>query len=97
MATDEEGAPVSRRGTTNSNDRGSAAQRRVRKQWLLDQFGNGTVAPCAFDCGTLVDLSTVTVDRHPTPGCRGGRYTKDNIRPACGQCNSRHGGGLRSY
>jgi hypothetical protein len=75
------------RGTSNANDRGSATDRRRRKQFLLDTHGNGTTAPCAF-CGRALTFETVTVDRFPTPGRLGGRYTRDNIRPACGPCNS---------
>lgn len=37
----------------------------------------------------------LTVDRI-IPGCRGGTYRRENIRPACGDCNSETGGGLRS-
>lgn len=84
------------RGTTNTNARGNAADRRVRKQWLLDTFGDGETAPCAF-CFGPVTLDTITVDRFPVPGCQGGRYVRGNIRPACGPCNSVHGAVLRSY
>lgn len=83
------------RGTTNRNDRGSAVDRRARKRWLLDTFGDGTHAACRF-CWTTLDESTITVDRYPVPGCQGGRYVRGNIRPACGPCNSIHGGSLRS-
>lgn len=86
-----------RRGTTNGNARGSARQRRERKAWLLAAFGDGATAPCAFGCGAVLTLDTVTVDRFPVPGCQGGTYRRDNIRPACGPCNSRHGAPLRSY
>ena len=86
-----------RRGTSNGNDRGSSAQRRTRKLWLLATFGDGEKALCAFGCGTLVTFETITVDRFPVPGCQGGRYVRGNIRPACGPCNSVHGGALRSY
>ncbi len=86
-----------RRGTTNQNSRGSAEQRRRRKLWLLATFGDGLAAPCAFGCGSLVTMETLTVDRFPLPGCRGGTYVRGNIRPACGPCNSAHGGSLRTY
>jgi hypothetical protein len=85
-----------RRGTTNRDARGSAAARRDRKRWLLVEFGDGVQAPCGFGCGTVLTFETITVDRHPIPGCRGGRYVRGNIRPACGPCNSIHGGPLRS-
>jgi hypothetical protein len=87
------------RGTTNRNERGSSAARRLRKQWLLDTFGDGTTAPCMiqFDthCLELVTLATLTVDRFPAPSIDGGTYARDNIRPACQSCNSRAGTALR--
>lgn len=43
----------------------------------------------------LKTYRALTVDRI-IPGCKGGRYTRDNIRPACGPCNSETGGGLRA-
>ncbi len=79
------------RGTRNKNVTGNSEDRRRRKQWLLDTFGDGTEAPCAFDCGTLVTFSTLTVDRYPLPGYAGGKYTRDNIRPACAACNTADG------
>ncbi len=35
----------------------------------------------------------LTVDRI-IPGCSGGTYRRNNIRPACGACNSETGGAL---
>jgi hypothetical protein len=89
------GRVPTKRGTSNTNDRGSSEERRKRKEWLLREFGDGVSAPCAFACGTAVTIHTITVDRFPVPGCRGGRYRRGNIRPACGPCNSRHGGSIR--
>ncbi|MGH9247995.1 MAG: HNH endonuclease signature motif containing protein [Acidimicrobiales bacterium] len=83
-----------RRGTSNRNQRGSSYGRRVRRQWLLDTFGDGEKAPC-WRCGTLLDVVTLTVDRI-VAGCHGGTYRRGNIRPACGPCNSETGGALRS-
>lgn len=37
----------------------------------------------------------LTVDRI-IPGCRGGTYRRNNIRPCCSGCNSETGGGLRA-
>lgn len=83
---------MSGRGTTNRNVRGSAASRRARKQWLLDNFGDGVTAPCFHpECETTLDFTNITVDRHPIPGCDGGTYARDNIRPACGFHNSSAG------
>jgi hypothetical protein len=76
------------RGTSNTNDRGSAEDRRRRKQYLLDTWGDGYTTRCAFDgCGVELNWDTLTVDRFPKPGRLGGRYTRDNIRPACGPHN----------
>lgn len=85
------------RSTTNSNVRGSAKQRRARKQWLLERYGDGKYATCQMErhskcCPGRIDFATMTVDRHPIPGCEGGRYVRDNIRPAWGPCNYRDGG-----
>jgi 5-methylcytosine-specific restriction endonuclease McrA len=46
-----------------------------------------------YRCGHLLTVDTVTVDRI-IPGCLGGTYRRDNIRPACGTCNSSTGGQL---
>lgn len=87
------------RGTTNRNERGNTVQRRARRQWLLDTFGDGVTAKCEISwddhCLGTVDLRTLTVDRHPVPGADGGTYDRSNIRPACGPCNSRAGTALR--
>lgn len=47
------------------------------------------------NCVSEVADGTLTVDRHPVPGVDGGTYDEDNIRPACGPCNSRAGTALR--
>jgi hypothetical protein len=86
------------RGTTNSNKRGSAAARRQRKQWLLDEFGDGATAPCAIGkrgiCQGRVDFNTIWVDRWPIAGHENGTYARDNIRPSCGPCNMSDGGAV---
>lgn len=78
-------ALVTTRGTSNTNCRGSAADRRSRKQWLLDTFGDGTTVPC-YRCKAPLTWATLTVDRI-LPGCLGGTYVRGNIRPACMACN----------
>lgn len=85
------------RGTSNTNSRGSAAQRRARKAWLLLTFDldlGPERARCSF-CQAEVTFDTITVDRFPVPGIEGGRYVRGNIRPACGSCNSLDGIALR--
>lgn len=64
------------------NVRGSAADRRARRAWILRTFGNGVVAPCVH-CAGLVDDSTLEVDRI-VPG---GSYRRENIQPSCKPCN----------
>lgn len=46
-----------------------------------------------FRCGLLLEESTMTIDRIE-PGAMGGRYTRDNIRPCCSDCNESTGGKL---
>lgn len=79
------------RGTSNANDRGSSRDRHARKVWLLRTFSKRLGphrAKCAFrGCQTILTIETVTVDRYPVPGALGGRYTRDNIRPACATHN----------
>ncbi len=47
-----------------------------------------------YACGSVLHIHTVTVDRI-VPGCRGGTYRRNNIRPACARCNSETGGAQR--
>lgn len=100
-----------RRGTSNGNVNGNAEDRRRRRQWLVETYranvdvvnpaglnvvplGQALPACRCYRCGTLLTVETVTVDRI-IPGCRGGRYTRNNIRPACAPCNSETGGAIR--
>lgn len=85
------------RGTTNRNARGSSYERRRRRQWLIDTFGDGVTVMCSLrsyaGCLGMLTVETVTADRI-VPGIEGGTYRRDNIRPACGPCNSSTGGHL---
>jgi hypothetical protein len=58
--------------------------------------GEGEAACRCYRCGDLLTVETVTVDRI-VPGCMGGTYRRNNIRPACGQCNSETGGALSRH
>lgn len=40
-----------------------------------------------YRCGVLMTADTLTVDRIK-PGCRGGTYRRENIRPSCQPCAS---------
>lgn len=99
------------RGTTNKNANGSSGDRKRRREWLVETFradedyvstvvgllGSTELrAPACrcYRCGVLLTTETVTVDRI-IPGCQGGTYRRNNIRPACGPCNSQTGGSLR--
>lgn len=46
-----------------------------------------------YRCGKLLWDGSLTVDRI-IPGVKGGTYRRNNIRPACGKCNSETGGAL---
>lgn len=52
-------------------------------------YGNEMIVMDAcrcYRCGTLLSYETLEVDRI-IPGCLGGTYRRNNIRPACGDCN----------
>lgn len=57
-------------------------------------LGAGEPACRCYRCGTLLSVETVTVDRI-IPGVLGGTYRRNNIRPACGLCNSTTGATIR--
>lgn len=64
--------------------------------WTADVESWVVLATCrCYRCGGLLTDETVTVDRI-LPGCKGGTYRRENIRPACGTCNSETGGALAS-
>lgn len=46
-----------------------------------------------YRCGRLLWFETLTVDRI-IPGCLGGTYRRNNIRPACYDCNTETGAAL---
>jgi hypothetical protein len=57
-------------------------------------LGLGELACRCYRCGALLTVVTVSADRI-VPGCQGGSYRRDNIRPACELCNSITGGAVR--
>lgn len=82
------------RGTTNRNVRGNSADRAARRRYLVRTYESDVPGLCrCYRCGELLDQDAVTVDRI-IPGCRGGTYRRENIRPACSGCNSEVGGAL---
>lgn len=85
------------RGTSNANARGNSADRRARRLYLLRVYASNKPGRCrCYRCGVLLDENTITVDRI-VPGCLGGRYVRENIRPACARCNSETGGALARH
>jgi 5-methylcytosine-specific restriction endonuclease McrA len=48
--------------------------------------GQGIPTVRCYRCGDLLTEQDLTIDR-VTPARLGGRYHRDNIRPACGPCN----------
>lgn len=104
---------MTRRGTTNRNQRGNTRDRESRRRWLVETFradvdlnersrfhdsrislGDGTPACRCYRCGSLLTVAMVTVDRI-VPGCHGGTYRRNNIRPSCARCNSETGATIR--
>lgn len=84
-----------RRSTSNGNSTGSSYTRRRRRQWLVDTYGDGTTCVCSFEgCEAVLTVDNVSVDRYPIPGIEGGTYRRDNIRPSCLPCNTKHGSAL---
>ncbi len=84
------------RGTTNRNARGNSSDRARRRAFLLRAYESNIgpgICRC-YRCGVALVEATITVDRI-VPGCLGGKYRRDNIRPACSSCNSETGGSAR--
>lgn len=91
------------RGTTNRNVRGNSRDREARRRYLIKAYESDEPEHCrCYRCGKLlcnncgswrcatIGTETVTVDRI-IPGCKGGKYVRNNIRPACARCNSATG------
>lgn len=96
---------VTLRGTSNRNERGSAAQRRARRRRLADRHAVAGVMTCyRCDVPLLADdvaaeLGVPMAERFEVdrivPGVRGGTYADGNVRPACGPCNRETGNAAR--
>lgn len=71
----------------NGDDkRGSSADRRRRKVWMLFIFGDGEKCPCTH-CGRTLTFATAEQDRIMP----GGSYARSNIQPSCRPCNIERG------
>lgn len=66
--------------------RGNSADRRRRKEWMVSPEagfgGDNTEVPCVH-CGNWTSGRELHADRM-VPG---GSYKRDNIQPACANCN----------
>lgn len=74
---------MSRRQQTKDDKRGSSADRRARKIWMIDTFGDGTFVACVH-CGATLTHETLQADRI-VPG---GSYRRSNIQPSCAKDNN---------
>ena len=87
--------PAERRSTSNSNVRGSSHDRRRRRRWLVEEFGDGEFVACFLqrspECLYVLDVHNVSPDRLRL-GVDGGSYCKGNIQPACLPCQCDQGG-----
>lgn len=63
--------------------------KRVVKQQMLNDFGDGTRAKCIF-CRKPVRIEQVSTERM-RPGPIGGKYERGNMAPAHVSCNNKHG------
>ena len=68
-----------------ANIRGNTMDRASSRARLLKEFGDGKAAPCSY-CGLKLDDKSLTRDKIYTAK-EGGRYTYDNLLPACLACN----------
>lgn len=84
-----------RRGKSNSDQRGSARDRRRRRAWLVETFGiprkrdgEKTMVKC-HHCPRVMRAAygAWEIDRYPICGHDGGRYVQGNIVVACPDCN----------
>lgn len=75
--------------------RGSSASRRRRRQWLVEEFGDGELVACfqqiSPHCQYVCDVDTVSPDRIVL-GAEGGSYRRENLRPSCRPCQTYQGG-----
>jgi hypothetical protein len=67
------------------DDRPGSQRRKVLRQQLMDEYGDGTKAPC-IACGRNVTATTVSLERLK-PGADGGRYVLANLAPMDYDCN----------
>lgn len=87
--------PADRRSRSNRNDRGSSYSRRRRREWLVEEYGDGEFVACFLQrsprCLYVLDVTNVSPDRQVL-GVDGGSYARHNILPACLPCQCHQGG-----
>jgi 5-methylcytosine-specific restriction endonuclease McrA len=66
--------------------RGNSTDRRRRKQWMVEHFGNGQTCPCHW-CSETLAIDEIEADRIEP----GGSYARGNVIPACRSCNEQRG------
>lgn len=71
------------------DQRGNTTDRKRRKLWVIDTFGDGTFVACRM-CWITVDYAGLCIDRI-VPGHLGGKYVRSNIQPSCSPCQHRQG------
>jgi hypothetical protein len=67
------------------DDRPGSVRRKKLRQDLLTEFGDGETCPC-LNCGRVLDITTVSMDRI-IPGADNGRYVPKNLIPMDYDCN----------
>jgi hypothetical protein len=87
--------PADRRSRSNRNDRGSSYTRRRRREWLVEEYGDGEFVACFLQrsplCLYVLDKDNVSPDRQVL-GVNGGSYARSNILPSCLPCQCDQGG-----
>lgn len=78
---------MSRRQREGVDPRGNSQNRRARKMWMLNHFGDGHTVVCVHKCGAVLTVETVQADRI----IPGGSYRRENVQPSCGPCNRARG------
>lgn len=67
---------------------GNGYEKRERRNWVLREWGDGHTCPCGH-CGVRIGSAQMEIDKiYPAK-----RYTKQNIIPACADCNRKRPGG----
>lgn len=77
---------MGRRQESGEDRRGNAKDRKARKLYLLNRYGNGVTAPCVH-CGEQLTFETMQADRI----IPGGSYRRENVQPSCARDNRDRG------